>query len=154
VLQRKQNANRVLSDIAQDPNDYTFKEIDDALNTLYENQGTVPITLPSSGQTINLGNNVQEELKKVNAILKRYGYEKIPEGMDDVATRQAVLDRAAEHRQSVRSVYFKPRGSEQDMALTKQAAKAFGVDEKDVTAEMKLQTAATHTVAGDPENGR
>lgn len=74
--------------------------------------------------------------------------------MDDVATRQAVLDRAAEHRQFVRSVYFKPRGSEQDRALTKQAAKAFGVDEKDVTSEMKLQTAATHTVAGNPENGR
>jgi len=36
---------------------------------------------------ISLGNNTQEELKKVNAILQRYGYEKIPEGMDDVATR-------------------------------------------------------------------
>jgi ribonuclease HIII len=77
----------VLNDIAEDPNDYTFKEINQALETAFKDEGTVPIKIDSSGKVIHLGNNTQEELKKVNAILERYGYEKIPEGMDDVATR-------------------------------------------------------------------
>ncbi len=154
ALRQKNEARAVLEDIAQDPNDYTFMEINQALQDAFRNDGTVPIKINSSGEIIHLGNNIQEELKKVNAILDRYGYEKIPEGMDDIATRQAVLDRAAEHRTFGRGVYLKPKGSKQDKALTKQAARNFGVDEKDVTAEMKLQTAATHTVAGSAENGR
>lgn len=154
TLQQRNEAKRVLNDIAEDPNDYTFKEINQALETAFKDEGTVPIKIDSSGEVIHLGNNTQEELKKVNAILERYGYEKIPEGMDDVATRQAVLDRAAEHRTFVRGVYLKPRGSNADKAMTKQAARMFGVPEDQVTAEMKLQAAATHTVAGRAENGR
>ena len=154
TLQQRNEAKHVLNDIAEDPNDYTFKEINQALETAFKDEGTVPIKIDSSGKVIHLGNNTQEELKKVNAILERYGYEKIPEGMDDVATRQAVLDRAAEHRTFVRGVYLKPRGSNADKAMTKQAARMFGVPEDQVTAEMKLQAAATHTVAGRAENGR
>lgn len=154
TLQQKNEARRVLNDIAEDPNDYTFKEINQALEKAFKDEGTVPIKIDSSGEVIHLGNNTQEELKKVNAILERYGYEKIPEGMDDVATRQAVLDRAAQHRTFGRGVYLKPKGSQKDKELTKQAARNFGIDEKDVTDEMKLQTAATHTIAGNAENGR
>jgi len=40
-----------------------------------------------------------------------------------------VLDRAAEHRTFVRGVYLKPRGSNADKAMTKQAARMFGVPE-------------------------
>lgn len=154
TLQQRNEARHVLNDIAEDPNDYTFKEINQALEAAFKDEGTVPIKIDSSGKVIHLGNNTQEELKKVNAILERYGYEKIPEGMDDVATRQAVLDRAAEHRTFVRGVYLKPRGSNADKAMTKQAARMFGVPEDQVTAEMKLQAAATHTIAGRAENGR
>lgn len=154
TLQQKNEARHVLNDIAEDPNDYTFKEINQALEKAFKDEGTVPIKIDSSGEVIHLGNNTQEELKKVNAILERYGYEKIPEGMDDVATRQAVLDKAAEHRTFVRGVYLKPRGSNADKAMTKQAARMFGVPEDQVTAEMKLQAAATHTIAGKAENGR
>ena len=153
-LQKKNNAIKTLQDIADDPNDYTFQEINQVLQGAFKDEGTVPIKIDSSGEVIHLGNNTQEELKKVNAVLERYGYEKIPEGLDDVATRQAVLDRAAQHRTFGRGVYLKPKGSQKDKELTKQAARNFGVDEKDVTAEMKLQTAATHTIAGNAENGR
>lgn len=112
------------------------------------------VTIPSSGQVYNLGNNVQQELKKLNAVLQKYGYDVIPEGLDDVATRQEVLNRIAQHRTFGRGVYLKHKNSNQDQMLTEQASRAFGVSEEAVTPEMKLQTAATHTVAGNTYNAR
>lgn len=152
-IQEQRNAEKLLQDIAQDPENYTFEEISDALKSAGD-KNQIPFISKSSGNVKYIGNSVQDELKKVNAVLREYGYDEIPAGLDDVKTRELLLDRIKQHRSFGRGVYYKPKGSDEDIAMTKQAARNFGIPEKDVTGEMKLQTAATHTIAGTPTNGR
>ena len=157
TIKRNKEVGQILEDTISDPNNYTSHEIKDAVNTVVslENQyGTLPTIIPSTEKQIELGSNVQEQLKNViNPILSRYGYDPIPGGLDDATTRQMVLDRAKQHRTFIRGVYLPPEGSTEYRQLTKYAMQEFNVPESDVTDEQRLKVALvynpkTPTIAG------
>lgn len=146
-INQYKSAKQVIEDIKQDPTNYTMAEIAEATKeaAVVDNaKSTIPTLLPSSEKTIELGSNVQKQLKDIiNPILDRYGYDPIQEGMDDIATREAVLDRAKQHRTFVRGVYIPPKHAPEYKGLTRQAAMEFNIPEDQVTDEQRLYVAAT-----------